>query len=179
MITKDALLESIIKEGEICKHLFTKIPADSFTYRPTAEQRDMLELLRYISMVAIAPVKAYVDGDWQGARTYGQRSKDMKAEDFPAAIDLQAEELRAIFADLTEEDFLTREIAMHGGTTATLGSAIINTVLKWITAYKMQLFLYLKSIGVQGLNTANLWRGVDFTPQPAPAPAAETADATA
>ncbi|MDR3502489.1 MAG: hypothetical protein P4L79_07885 [Legionella sp.] len=37
----------------------------------------------------------------------------------------------------------------------------LNLILKSLTAYKMQLFLYLKACGIDNIGTSNLWRGED------------------
>jgi hypothetical protein len=39
------------------------------------------------------------------------------------------------------------------------------SVMKWAVAYKMQLFLYLKSCGLAHISTMNLWRGADPAPK--------------
>ena len=38
---------------------------------------------------------------------------------------------------------------------------ILSLVLSHYSAYRMQLFLYLKSSGREELNTMNLWVGID------------------
>ncbi len=43
----------------------------------------------------------------------------------------------------------------------TLGLAILNGPLKWLTAYKLQLFLYAKACGAE-IGTANAWAGMDW-----------------
>jgi hypothetical protein len=55
---------------------------------------------------------------------------------------------------------LRAEIDMFGRK-ASRGSMIVNLVLSHYTAYRMQLFLYLKSCGHEELNTLNLWVGMD------------------
>jgi hypothetical protein len=44
----------------------------------------------------------------------------------------------------------------------TLGRALVETTLKWLTAYRMQLFLYAKASGNEKIGTANNWAGVDY-----------------
>ena len=40
-----------------------------------------------------------------------------------------------------------------------LGRALLEMPLKWMTAYRMQLFLYAKAAGAVDLTTADNWRG--------------------
>jgi hypothetical protein len=43
------------------------------------------------------------------------------------------------------------------GIKAPLGEAIIATSVKWLSAYKLQLFLFIKLCGDQQLTTADAW----------------------
>jgi hypothetical protein len=47
------------------------------------------------------------------------------------------------------------------GQKASRGLWIVRLVLSHYTAYRMQLFLYLKASGREELNTMNLWVGMD------------------
>jgi hypothetical protein len=62
--------------------------------------------------------------------------------------------------DAASDDDMRAEIDMFGRR-ASRGSTLVNLVLLHYTAYRMQLFLYLKSSGREELNTLNLWVGVD------------------
>jgi hypothetical protein len=42
---------------------------------------------------------------------------------------------------------------------------LLETTVKFLCAYRMQLFLYLKQMGVEGLGTAHAWAGRDPKPQ--------------
>ncbi len=42
-----------------------------------------------------------------------------------------------------------------------LGAALVNFPLKFLAAYRMQLFLYLKSTLTEELTTMNCWFGMD------------------
>ena len=42
-----------------------------------------------------------------------------------------------------------------------LGTALVDGPLKWLLAYKMQLFLYVKASGATGIGTSNVWGGRD------------------
>lgn len=165
MISKSALEASILQECTICKHLHGKIPQDAFDYRPSEGQRSTLELLRYLAMVGVATMKTFVSGDWSGWRQYSVRTATMTPEEFPATMDLQMEEIREIFAGLSEEDLETRIVHLPTGIEMPLGAALMEAVLKWFTAYKMQLFLYAKASGAENISTSNCWRGMDMPPK--------------
>lgn len=65
----------------------------------------------------------------------------MKAEEFPAAMDLQKREIKEFFDTVTERELETRDAALPAGGTALLGQAILDLPFKWLAAYKLQLFL--------------------------------------
>jgi len=164
MISRNSLEESILRECDICLHLFTKLPPESYDHRPTSGQRSTAELLRYLSFVAIAYMKCMSSGDWSAWREYGAQAKEMPPGEFPAAMKRQMGELREIFAGLTEEDLETRMVRVPWGEEMPMGPAILETVLKWMVGYKMQLFLYAKASGASEISTANCWRGIDSPP---------------
>ena len=88
----------------------------------------------------------------------------MKAGDFVEAMDRQKAELIAFFAALTDER-LAAEAPLPGGAKQPLAVALMNGPMKWLTAYKLQLFLYAKATGVHDISTSNAWRGVDMPPK--------------
>jgi hypothetical protein len=64
-----------------------------------------------------------------------------------------------LFGEWTDADF-RGEVELFG-MKFTRGRMIGNMVLSGYSAYRMQLFCYLKSSGREELNTMNLWMGVD------------------
>ena len=130
-------------------------------YRPTEKQRSMAELMQYLGHVFLIGVKANVAGDQS---LYGLLSKDVPdvtVDNFDLIMQMQTKSVIEIIDGLTEED-MAKEVEIFG-MKESVGVHLLN-VLKWATAYKMQLFLYLKSCGKEHLNTMNLWRGVDPAP---------------
>ena len=105
--------------------------------------------------------------NWKLFAPFSERAKTMLAADFVEAMDRQKAELIAFFKGLSTERLATQEAPLPGGATQPLGVALMNGPLKWLTAYKLQLFLYAKATGIQGIGTSNAWRGVDMAPKPA------------
>jgi hypothetical protein len=58
------------------------------------------------------------------------------------------------------DDYLRGELEMFGKRSSR-GALAVSLVLCHYTAYRMQLFLYLKASGRTELNTLNLWIGRD------------------
>ena len=86
-------------------------------------------------------------------------SKAMNWEQAVAAIGRQSEEMTREIGAWTDAEFRS-EIDMFGNNT-TRGAALVNMVLCGYAAYRTQLFLYLKAMGREELNTINLWAGAD------------------
>jgi hypothetical protein len=165
MITKDQFAQSLARECDIAIHLFSKLSPEAYEYQPSPEQRTTVNLLRYLSVCASAGIRCIVEKDWKLFAEYRERVKDMPATEFPAAMERQKQEILDFFASITEEALGSQEGLMPGGATLPVGLAIMEGPLKWLAAYKMQLFLYAKATGATELKTSNLWRGVD--PKPA------------
>lgn len=161
MISKNTLEKSILHECTVCKHLHGKFTAAGFEYRPTPEQRSTLELLRYLAVVGIATMKSMDAGDWGPWKQYSASVAQMTADEFPAAMDRQMEEIRAMFAGITQEEMETRIVRMPWGEEVPFDLAMMESLLKWFTGYKMQLFLYAKATGAADLSTPNCWMGID------------------
>ncbi|NNM32370.1 MAG: hypothetical protein HKO53_04865 [Gemmatimonadetes bacterium] len=89
----------------------------------------------------------------------------MEAEQFPNAMDHQIGGLRDLFGSLTDEDMVTIKTKVPGGGPAPLGLGIFLGPGKWLTGYRMQLFLYAKAAGNPDIGTANCWAGVDPRPK--------------
>ncbi len=165
MISREQFLDALLKECQICKHLYSKIPADAFDFRPTEGQRSKLELLRYLAVCGSASMNVLInDSDWKLWKPYTDSVSTMTPEEFPAAMDRQAEEMTKMMNSIPEEDFMNREVKHPTGTTMPLGAGLMRMSYSWLVAYRMQLFLYLKQAGVPDLHTSNAWAGKDRTP---------------
>jgi hypothetical protein len=165
MHSKDDLCETNCKDLADSNHITSKLPADSLDYRPTEKQRSTLDLLQYLSAVGIGFFEVMLANDMAAVRTRAAVAKEMAASDFPAAIDREIAELRAAFAGISQTTFETQTCTMPWGETFTIEQGVLNTLCKWIPAYKMQLFLYAKTCGATQIGTMNLWHGKDPAPK--------------
>ena len=161
MITREQLLNSIQHDVNVCKHLYSKITPDRLNFRPTPGQRSLLELLQYLTVCGIAPISGLLTGDWTEARQASEKSKENRFEDFCNAMDRQMAEIKKMVHDIPEADFQSKEVSLPTGQKSVLGQALLNFPLKFMAAYRMQLFLYLKESGLSELNTYNAWMGID------------------
>lgn len=162
------MITSMVKECNNIKHLFGKIPADKFDFRPSESQRSMIELLRYIAGCGKAPLHIFINGsDWKLWKPYMENQANLQPSEFLAAMDEQIAEITRMINSFAEEDFLNMEVKHPNGEIFTLGHGIMTMPFAWLTAYRMQLFLYLKQSGVADLSTSNNWQGKDRVVKPA------------
>jgi len=165
ILTKDELLKSLQNEVRVLLHLASKVEPGMLDYRPTARQRSMLELLQYMAIMGPIHLRGTVANAfdmeaWRSAWTEGEAaSKAMNLEQAKDAIAKQPALFAALLDSCSDTDFRA-EIEMFGSK-ASRGSWIVSLVLSHFAAYRMQLFLYLKSCGREELNTMNLWVGMD------------------
>jgi hypothetical protein len=159
---KEQLLHSIIKEMKVCRRLSTKIPAGQLDFRPKENVRSTLELLQYLSWCSTGMLRYWQQSAESDFRTYFggliAETKTLSGDQFLAKMDEQIATLQKMFEALSEEDLNTREVTLPWGDKLPLGQALVETSLKWTTAYKLQLFFYLRLCSDQKLGTPDAWR---------------------
>jgi len=164
MYSKQNLTESLTFEFGVVKHLFSKIPDGGMDYKPTEKQRTTLELLQYMSIVVPATIDCISKGDTKVFMPYVEISKTVTAENFLEIFD-QHEKLAYELLEKFTEETLGETINIFNMGEMTKGVYLVETILKWIVAYKMQLFLYVKASGNTSIGTSNLWGGMDMPPK--------------
>lgn len=160
MYTKESFIKSLSNEVRIIKHLATKIPEGALDYRPTPGQRSTLELLKYLSTAGSGMMKAVLHNDTKVLADFEEFRNSVTLENFNEKMDVQEKEMKEMFAQFKEEDYV-KEVDFYGK--ALVSEHMIN-ILRTFSAYRMQLFLYIKSNGVQ-LGTMNVWAGMDAPTQ--------------
>lgn len=162
MITKQQLASSIATECDIAVHLFGKLGPDSYDYRPSPGQRNTTELLQYLSMCGIGGIRWLEQGRPKVWKEHVAKAADLPPAKFVEAMQQQKAEIAEFFTRTDASVLATREATMPTGDKMPLGAAIMNGPLKWLTAYKLQLFLYAKATGATEIGTANAWAGIDW-----------------
>lgn len=167
VLTKTELITLLQKEVRLLLHLTAKIDPSMLDYRPTPKQRSTIELLRYLTSSAPALIQ-YAKGQPMDADALAEATKEANGRDFDqtvAALAALSDQYAELLADLSDDD-LRGEIMWVDGRQISRGFFLVNYVFGQYTAYRLQLFLYLKACGREELNTMNLWLGADM---PAPA----------
>jgi hypothetical protein len=158
MLTLESFLKFWRTETDICIALFEKMPAGGLDYRPSPAQRNTLELLKYLSKGPRNGVLRVAAGDWNATPPAMEMAKDMPASDFPRLMRLQADEVERALRALSPEALAHETMTFPWGETLTKAEALVHYPYRWLTGYRMQLFLYLKAAGATQLATPDLWR---------------------
>ena len=161
MIDKQSVLDSMLKEIGVVKHLAGKVPAGAENYKPGDKQRTTLELLRYLTYCGVSGLKGALTGNWEAGKAYAEAAAKLSLKDIPGALDREASELKELFAKISPEDMSKKMITRPGNNPLPLGRFILDSGFKYLPSYKMQLFIYLKASGRPELASPNLWRGED------------------
>lgn len=170
MITKNDIRDLILKECDICLHLAAQIPEGGMDYTPSEGQRTTLELLRYVSFCSIGAARMLVDGHWEAYQAMSEAAKTMTADEFPAAMASQKDQISAFFDEVTQEQLDTQMAKTPMGEDIRLDLGLVSMAQHWLVAYRMQLFLYVKQAGNNDIWTPDCWMGVSMD-KPVPAEA--------
>lgn len=170
-MTRDDLIEALAQETKVIKHLVGKVPADRLDWRPTEGQRSMGELVRYLTHCGEIGLTNAITGNWDHAEELGRKSAEVTLDTAAQALDAQQERMAAQIRAI-DESTLGEETPLPWGQPVRRGRALLEMGLKPMSAYRMQLFLYLKESGSPELNSMNCWIGID-----APPPATDGDDA--
>ena len=163
VLTKADLLASLQKEVRILLHLAGKFDAERLAYRPTANQRSGIELLRYLSYMGPQLLTAGKRGafDREAWKAEIRAADQRNFEETIAVIEKLPETYERLLADMSDSHFRA-EMKAFDGSTVSRGMFIVSLVLGGHAAYRTQLFLYLKACGHEHLGTTNLWAGMDM-----------------
>lgn len=159
--TKENLVQSIQNEFRIIKHLWEKIPTGTEGYKPTEGQRTTLELLQYLSAIFANATHVIYEGNTDAYKTAPLKAEDTTMENFPSTMDAQLAVWKGMMEKFDDAQMNT-VINIYGMGDKTKGVYLVENLIKWAGAYKMQLFLYIKSSGNTSLGTSNLWGGMDM-----------------
>ena len=165
VLTKDELLATLNHEVQVFLHLASKVDPTLLDYRPTPKQRSMIELLQYMTIMGPihargAAAGAFTMDGWRAAWNTGEATaRTLTLDQIKASIGTQHALFAELLGPLSDAD-MREDIEMFGQK-APRGVWFVRLVVSHLPAYRMQLFLYLKSCGRDELNTMNLWVGMD------------------
>ena len=161
MSGRQLLLDSMLHEIEVIKFLGAKVPSEKLDYRPSPEQRSALELLQYLTLCGHRIAEVVLTENWDLREEYAEEADRVTLETFAAAMDRQADRLRKLVAGIADGEWSTRTVRLPWGHETSVPGLLLNATIKFLVAYRMQLFLYLKGMGRTDLQTAQCWLGMD------------------
>lgn len=156
---KQHLIQNLQREIFLLKQLAPLIEEKDLDFRPAEKMRNTLELMQYLSGVGATMLRWFVKNDltpeeWVKIR---EHRKTLTRENFKDRLDQQMEEILMYMNMITEEDLNKMEVELPSKEKMILGTAIINAPIKWLAAYRYQLFTYLKMNGRPDLSTREAW----------------------
>jgi hypothetical protein len=156
---KQHLLQNLQREIFLLKQLSSYIEPRDLDFRPAEKMRSTMELMQYLSGVGATMLRWFIKNDlnpdeWVKIRQYRQT---LTLENFKERLDEQMEQIVMYMGMISEEDLNTIEVQLPSKEKMILGSAIINAPIKWLAAYRMQLFTYLKMNGRNDISTSEAW----------------------
>ena len=165
VLNREELTFMVREEARVLLHLLSKIEPSMLEYRPTDKQRSLLELTRYLA--TFGPANLYgatadqfsMDSWRENWNREQSRVAEMDLDGLKSAIAEFPDAFEARVKEISDEQL--RETIEVFGSRASRGAWLVRLLVQHYAAYKMQLFLYLKSAGREELNTFNLWMGVD------------------
>ena len=164
MYTKEMFLAACEHEAKILKHLHTKLDPKMLDYRPTPKQRSMQELLESLPVNFYVVAEALRTGNFDIFKTEVPLVVAAAHANFPASIDTELGRLKTLVQNCSDAD-LQKPVKTFFNSEVPFGSALVDFSLRFLTAYRMQLFLYLKSCGRTEMTTFNCWGGQDAPPK--------------
>jgi hypothetical protein len=178
MSIKESILNSIIHDLTTCQHLASKIDASKADWRPAPNMRSTLELMQYLSFIGYATVKHILNPIADRAASMGpigeasaRAGQNVNFNNFSEAIESEKQQIADLLKNITDEDLQNKQtyFPWNPASDVSLYIALTTATVKFVCAYRHQLFLYAKMLGAN-VNTLNNWAGMD---SPAPAPKIE------
>jgi hypothetical protein len=153
---KNELIFSYKREYHIIKGIFAKISPAQYSYRPTPKSRSIDELLKYLTHCGYGSLINVLKDEAEL-----KKHREAKAiEDlalFPDAIDTELARVGNRIRAIDEKAWDSGKSNYWWGPETSLQAAIVETSLKCVTAYRMNLFLWAKEAGNHDLDRTVCW----------------------
>ncbi len=161
MYGKDHLIKAIENEFNILKHLGNKVEEQYLGHKFTEKQRTIHELMAYLAFSIEKQVQIIVIGHWEPSifDNMDALTKTFDYRKWDDLLDTENEHIAKMIRSLDDEA-MQKEISVFGKT-GPRSMFLVDYLLTFFGAYKMQLFLQLKHAGRSELGMYNLWAGMD------------------
>ena len=160
MTHKETLFNVIEKEVGVIKTLSAKITKEILSYSPMEGMRTTLEVMQYLTWCGASTITFFLLDDPSKAKEnymkFMEEAKSVTPENFKERMDTQLTIIKGCFEKISDEDLISKEVELPWKEPMMLGQAIMETTVKWLTGYKMQLYLYMKQNEIK-LDTGDCW----------------------
>lgn len=155
---KQHLLQNIEREIVLLKQLAPFIEEKDLDFRPAEKVRSTYELMQYLSTIGVTMFHWFTEGMTQEYRDKNTALRQsLTLANFSERLDEQWLGIQKYMEKISEEDLNSKIVELPTKEKMVLGAAIINAPIKWLTAYRMELFVYLKMNGKDQLGTREAW----------------------
>ena len=159
-MTKNEYYEVVMENYRPVEKLIGMVPADKLNWRPGPTFMSVGQVLCHLSDGFGGGFDMLLSGKWPSMEEMGE---GMKLENLPSCSPREALEklekdkkiLRQVLDGVSEEDFTNKVVSVPWGMTAKVERMAIS-FLEHFTNHKMQLFTYLKLLGLP-VNTETLY----------------------
>jgi hypothetical protein len=161
-MTKDEFCQYVLDSYRPAESMLAMVPADKLDWKPGPTFMSLGQLICHLSGGVSSDLRVLVTGNWPAAE---EMEKSMKLENLPSCgveealgkLEKDKTTLREVLADITEEDFTNRIVAVPWGWKSKMERMALDFREHFIN-HKMQLFTYLKLLGYN-VNTSTLYFG--------------------
>jgi len=152
---KDVFCQYCIDSYRPVENMLKMVPADKLDWKPAENFMTVGELIDHIGEGIGGELKMLVTGDWP-SHPEGPMPSCTAAEGL-AKLEKDKAVLRELIAGISEEDFANREASAPWGASGTIEMMGLG-FREHFTNHKMQLFTYLKLLGLP-VDTQTLYVG--------------------
>ena len=99
MLTKEQYIGILANEFRIIKHLAEKIKPEQLNHKPTEPQRNLQELMAYLTQIFISGVEGIVTGDANAYKKYLGIGEVPTVESFGELMDKEWESVEKLLSD--------------------------------------------------------------------------------
>ena len=159
-MTKDEYYEVVMENYRPAETLISMVPADKLNWKPGPTFMSIGQVICHLSDGFGGGFEMLFSGKWPSMEEMGE---SMKLENLPSCSPQEALDklekdkkvLRQILDGVSEEDFTNKVVSVPWGMTAKVERIAIS-FLNHLSNHKMQLFTYLKLLGLP-VNTETLY----------------------
>jgi uncharacterized damage-inducible protein DinB len=151
-MTKNEFCELVMENYEPAEKLIGMVPADKLNWRPGPTFMSTGQVLCHLSDGLGGGFEMLLSGKWPSME---EMAEGMKLENLPSCSPREALDklekdkriLRQVLEGVSEQDFTNKVVSVPWGVTAKMERMAIH-FLEHFTNHKMQLFTYLKLLGL-------------------------------